>query len=376
MWEEQVRIGWQDLFEGALHLQGLRIWTRALQALRPHPSIDGLSHNCQRWSDDSRMAQEGGCMEVNANDSFEKVFAFLCQMLGGKPSEQLSVLGKYDNIRRLPDRHLVWFRSSLATYWWQNGLVTSLSVPTSDAGGHSCGEGARDYYVYRGVRLGMTKAQVKHAWGDPSSEGSQVWEYEHKLPYITRGPLTLKADLSLGFDESDCVSCFIATLDGPNDSEFRRLMQRSHYCLGTHALDEAAQCATKAEELLDGGGGGSDIEGTLFTPALVRERVQAIRAASHEKSASENGKPAGCFAATAAYGPSDTNVLVLREYRDRILEPCWHGRLFVRLYAVASPPLAVFIGRSRRRRRIARRLLRPCVSFAVWRMKRSDQPNA
>jgi hypothetical protein len=48
----------------------------------------------------------------------------------------------------------------------------------------------------------------------------------------------------------------------------------------------------------------------------------------------------GCFIATTAYGSySEPHVLTLRELRDNILSKSVFGRLFIRLYYKASPPV-------------------------------------
>lgn len=39
LWEEKRTVRWQDLFERPLHVQGLRVWPRTLQTLRPHTEV-------------------------------------------------------------------------------------------------------------------------------------------------------------------------------------------------------------------------------------------------------------------------------------------------------------------------------------------------
>jgi hypothetical protein len=72
----------------------------------------------------------------------------------------------------------------------------------------------------------------------------------------------------------------------------------------------------------------------------------------------------GCFVATAAYGPHDPLVLLLQQYRDRVLEEARLGRTMVRLYYWVSPPVARFFEVSSPRRLVARVLLRPALILA------------
>lgn len=55
----------------------------------------------------------------------------------------------------------------------------------------------------------------------------------------------------------------------------------------------------------------------------------------------------GCFIATACYGSVyASEVVLLQDYRDRVLLKSKGGRAFVRFYYAVSPPLASVIARS------------------------------
>lgn len=66
----------------------------------------------------------------------------------------------------------------------------------------------------------------------------------------------------------------------------------------------------------------------------------------------------GCFIATACYGSAHaTEVVLLQDYRDRVLVNSLSGRTFIRLYYAVSPPLAAFIARSEALKRVVRTYL-------------------
>lgn len=74
-------------------------------------------------------------------------------------------------------------------------------------------------------------------------------------------------------------------------------------------------------------------------------------------------KTEGCFIATACYGHYDAEeVLVLRRYRDNVLQQTKTGRLLVRLYYDISPSMANFIQSKAPLKKLIRRyILQPLV---------------
>ena len=77
------------------------------------------------------------------------------------------------------------------------------------------------------------------------------------------------------------------------------------------------------------------------------------------------GGGGGCFIATAAFGSyMEPHVMVLREFRDKLLLPHPAGRWFVRAYYKHSPPPADYIAARTWLRATVRILLLPVVAFS------------
>ena len=77
----------------------------------------------------------------------------------------------------------------------------------------------------------------------------------------------------------------------------------------------------------------------------------------------------GCFIATAAFGNQDiSEVIVLRELRDKVLVNYLVGRIFIASYALLSPPIASIIRQSYLLRKLTRAFLRSIVLPFVGRI--------
>jgi hypothetical protein len=98
-------------------------------------------------------------------------------------------------------------------------------------------------------------------------------------------------------------------------------------------------------------GGGNAIAKRIEVIETLTARVQ-IKLHSGRK----------CFIATASFGsPFAAEVETLRQYRDVVLRRSRLGRWLIRCYETLSPPLAVWLERSRHGRALVRWMLRPVV---------------
>lgn len=84
---------------------------------------------------------------------------------------------------------------------------------------------------------------------------------------------------------------------------------------------------------------------------------------------SSSSSSGGCYIATMAYGSYDhPQVMVLRWYRDNILQKSWYGRLFVKVYYYLSPKAVRLLGGHERINSAIRSLLDGQVEWVRGRM--------
>lgn len=75
---------------------------------------------------------------------------------------------------------------------------------------------------------------------------------------------------------------------------------------------------------------------------IANENLESSKNINIKKQNSQSSKKKeGCYIATAVYGDYDApEVLVLREFRDKVLKKTKLGCLFIKIYYVISPKLA------------------------------------
>lgn len=124
------------------------------------------------------------------------------------------------------------------------------------------------------------------------------------------------------------------------------------------------------ERLMNGAERKNALTGRLLTGA----RLNAYYAVTGEtppvpppvSSGHGGGGGGGCFIATAAFGScAEPHVMILRNFRDRVLMTSAPGRAMVSFYYRISPPIADFISRSETCKLIVRWGLMPLIG-ASW----------
>ncbi|MGE4231996.1 MAG: CFI-box-CTERM domain-containing protein [Bacteriovoracia bacterium] len=72
-----------------------------------------------------------------------------------------------------------------------------------------------------------------------------------------------------------------------------------------------------------------------------------------------------CFLATAVYGPTSQEVLILRNFRDQVLLKSSFGKWATKVYYFISRPIAILLLKAPVAARAVHFLLKPIVSFAA-----------
>jgi len=112
-------------------------------------------------------------------------------------------------------------------------------------------------------------------------------------------------------------------------------------------------------DLYDSFGLGGDNDGSKYS---LWDGYKAIVESDEAIQNMESSSSSECFIATAAYGtPFDPKIDVLRNWRDESLRHFTFGRLFIRFYYFASPPIANIVAKSELLRWFVRRLISPAI---------------
>jgi len=146
------------------------------------------------------------------------------------------------------------------------------------------------------------------------------------------------------------------------------------FAAGIAALVWSAEPGLTHLEVKDRLLAGAERKNSLRGKLLTGARVNAYYAVTGEtppapppvSSGHGGGGGGGCFIATAAFGSYvEPHVMILRDFRDRILMQNAPGRALVSFYYRVSPPIADFISQNERCKMFVRWSLLPLVG-ASW----------
>jgi len=146
------------------------------------------------------------------------------------------------------------------------------------------------------------------------------------------------------------------------------------FATGVAALVWSAEPGLTHLEVRDRLLNGAERKNALTGKLLTGARLNAYYAVTGEtppapppvSSGHGGGGGGGCFIATAAFGSyAEPHVMILRDFRDRILMPNMLGRALVSSYYRVSPTIADFISQSEPCKMIVRWVLLPLIG-ASW----------
>jgi len=104
--------------------------------------------------------------------------------------------------------------------------------------------------------------------------------------------------------------------------------------------------------------------GTSNFLTLSKEEIQKRISGGLKKEAENPTTPSGCYIATMVYGSYEAEeVLILRNFRDTVLEKTILGRLFIRIYYSLSPKLVLILEDKTRINLALRKMLDKLVSL-------------
>ncbi len=146
------------------------------------------------------------------------------------------------------------------------------------------------------------------------------------------------------------------------------------FATGVAALVWSAEPGLNHLEVRDRLMNGAERKNALRGKLLTGARVNAYYTVTGEtppapppvSSGHSGGGGGGCFIATAAFGSyAEPHVMILRNFRDRVLMASAPGRALVSFYYRISPPIADFISRSEPCKMLVRWGLMPLIG-ASW----------
>jgi tetratricopeptide (TPR) repeat protein len=88
----------------------------------------------------------------------------------------------------------------------------------------------------------------------------------------------------------------------------------------------------------------ADKEGNKKRIALYEDKIKKYDSSYQAPPVPTSG---GCYVATAVYGSYNCpQVLILRDYRDKVLAKSWYGRVFIQSYYTISPIIVKWFGKT------------------------------